>query len=316
MADRMSSSGDEVPVERRQRAESESDDAELGRKAQPVQDSRVLIRSVDKIAIKSQASSCMVLPEYDPGYSAMVGLGLADHDVDDDALFGHRRIGTPSLNELDQRPVALLETDSKADDCDGETPDDADFYGFNPADTGYIEDWENEPHSGGTEEDLEENGPLVSEYEIMQMEYDAQAADESSDEEEVATAAEQISVVGSHPNVDPLISDPIGAPPAPGPTKRNYKIQPFPMTISHRSLLQGSVSPGPSKHTRPTGESKLAVSRLSPKFISRPVRRIRPSPFAALLKKRGVEERSDVSETDETRLKVDELEDDIESWSG
>ncbi|KAG8764168.1 hypothetical protein FRC11_003024 [Ceratobasidium sp. 423] len=173
----------------------------------------------------------------------------------------------------------------------------------------YLEGRENKPQSQGSVDDSEEGWPLVSEYEAMQAEYDALAADEPSDDESGPAEQHQVTIPqqGSEaehsvPEVDSATST------MPEPLKRAPRIQPFPMKVSRHS-----------PDTTAPGENQPALTRLSPKFVSQPTRYVRPSPFAALLKKRFKDYPNAAgmaSKGQEDAAAVEGREDEIESWSG
>lgn len=202
----------------------------------------------------------------------------------------------PNVDELDQT------------DLDGNS---------HTADT-YLEDWKNESQSKGTTDELEEeNMLLVSEYEYTQAENDALAADEPSDEESGPTEQPQViasqqgsGVEHSVPKVDnaaPIIPEPIG---------RSPQIHDFLMKVSRRSPVRDTTVPG---------EKQPVPARLSPKFVPQPSRHVRPSPFAALLKKRFKDYPNQLDpNTAEPGgqadawgdAAVEDQEDEIEPWSG
>jgi hypothetical protein len=168
---------------------------------------------------------------------------------------------------------------------------------FDPADTGYLDDWEDEPHSESTEDEFEESGILAPEYEVMQAEEDELAVSEPLDESDVGgtPAASQDNTMAT-PQTPQTNSNPVE------PLSRNPKISPFPMSVSHRTSNQEATK----RHE--------TMAKLSPKFASQPTRHMRPSPFAALLKSRR-EQASNI-EVESNQVEREDVEDDIESWPG
>lgn len=191
---------------------------------------------------------------------------------------------------LDQlHPLDTIVEVSAVDENEAPSVIDSDM--SDPADTGYLDDWQGEPHNESTEEDLEESGILVPEYEDMQAEEDEVAANEPSEddapEQDMKNVLREELILGT-----------------PEPPQRNPSIRPFPMSISRRSC-------SPDKEVVIKGDT---MTKLSPKFASQLTRRVRPSPFAALLKKR----REETSTVEGTKGQNEHgiVEDEIESWPG
>ncbi|KAG8734308.1 hypothetical protein FRC10_011767 [Ceratobasidium sp. 414] len=141
---------------------------------------------------------------------------------------------------------------------------------FDQIDVGLFEYWQD----GDMEDDLEGEIPTP---EPIQVEEDELAADESQESSTIPLPEVQ---------VEPGATTP----------KRNFPIAPFPVSISRRT---------PDHHASAKLET---MAKFSPKFVAQTTRRIRPSPFAHLLKSRQGQASSVEAMTQEGP------EDDIESW--
>ncbi|KAG8716973.1 hypothetical protein FRC08_008433 [Ceratobasidium sp. 394] len=183
---------------------------------------------------------------------------------------------SPGVSHL-LEPIA--EALSEADDED--LPDSDNFDQF---DVELFEDWRDEP----MEDDLEEGGMLAPE---IRDEEDELAADEPPEEE-----VSKIPAGSPGGSTIPLAQ--VKVEPGAGATsKRNRPIAPFPVSISRRT---------PDSRDAPAKPETM--TKLSPKFVAQPARRVRPSPFAHLLKNRW-DQASSVEGTTQGGP-----EDEIESW--
>ncbi|CAE6461700.1 unnamed protein product [Rhizoctonia solani] len=163
----------------------------------------------------------------------------------------------------------------------------------------------------GVEQDIinefEEDEPLVSDYYVIQEDYDMLAADEPSDDESWLTGQHQATTLrqGSEdghpvPEVDYGASTIFETP------KRGPKIQPFPMKVSRLDPVRDATAPD---------ENQPMLSRLAPKFIPQSSRHVRPSPFAALLKKQ-LKDHPDAVGAKGQHDAAEDHEDEIEPWLG
>ncbi|KAG9074020.1 hypothetical protein FS749_014466 [Ceratobasidium sp. UAMH 11750] len=185
----------------------------------------------------------------------------------------YRSPGAP--HSLEPIAEALPEAD------DEDLPDSDNFDQF---DVELFEDWRDEP----MEDDLEEGGMFAPE---MRDEEDELAVDESP-EEEVSK------IPAGSPGGSTIPPAQVKVEPGTGATsKRNRPIAPFPVSISHRTL---------DHHDAPAKPETM--TKLSPKFVAQPARRVRPSPFAHLLKSRWNQASSDEGAAQGGP------EEDIESW--
>ncbi|KAJ1304825.1 hypothetical protein OPQ81_005960 [Rhizoctonia solani] len=170
----------------------------------------------------------------------------------------------------------------------------------------YLEDWENGSQSEATVDDFEDR-PLVSEYEAMQVECGALAANEPSDDENGPTGQHRVTTSQQDPEIEHSVLDAEKETSAvPVTPRRNPKVQPFPMNVSRRSA---ATSP---KKLQPT------LTRLSPKFVSQPSRHVRQSPVVASLRKRFKDHMNAVKSKDDQgyATALEDGDDEIESWSG
>ncbi|CAE7177353.1 unnamed protein product [Rhizoctonia solani] len=107
----------------------------------------------------------------------------------------------------------------------------------------HLEDHEKEYQSDDAIDELEESDPLVSEYEVVQEDYDVLAADEPSDDEggpteqHQATARQGSQWEHSVPDMVDAASKMLEAP------KRDPRIQPFPMKVSCHSPVPNPTAP-------------------------------------------------------------------------
>ncbi|KAG9084608.1 hypothetical protein FRC06_003978 [Ceratobasidium sp. 370] len=197
-----------------------------------------------------------------------------------------------SASQVDNSPVyqpqgashtsePISKTSSEADNQDLPNSDD-----FDQIDVELFEDWRGEP----TEDDFEEGGIPAS---GMQAEEDDLAADEipEVDVNEIpAPFPEGPTIALAQVKMEPGAT-------ATATGKRNLPIAPFPESVSRHTSDHHDASARPEM-----------MAKLSPKFVAQPARRIRPSPFAHLLKNR----RDQVSSVELTTRGGPE--DDIESW--
>ncbi|KAG9073977.1 hypothetical protein FS749_014517 [Ceratobasidium sp. UAMH 11750] len=183
---------------------------------------------------------------------------------------------SPGVSHL-LEPIA--ETLSEADD---EEPPDSD--NFDQIDVELFEDWRDE----SMEDDLEGGGMLAPE---MWDEEDELAADEPPEEE-----VSKIPAGSPGGSTIPLAQVKV-EPDAGAISKQNRPIAPFPVSISRRT-----------PDSRDTPAKPETMTKLSPKFVAQPARRVRPSPFAHLLKNRW----DQASSAEGTAQGGPE--DDIESW--
>ncbi|KAF8609046.1 hypothetical protein BDV93DRAFT_602902 [Ceratobasidium sp. AG-I] len=165
------------------------------------------------------------------------------------------------------------------------------------------------------EEDASETG--LDEGAALELALGEQTANEPpSDEETESSQSLPIPGESQKPRID-----------TPRPSQqlppRNPNTRPFPISIGHYVPLQETVK---VKQEKLKGEMKakeeekkgegttttVTMTKLSPKFASKPVRRARPCPFAAIAKRR--EEQRSAAGGSVEKKKV--LEDDIESWPG
>ncbi|KAL5631227.1 hypothetical protein ACGC1H_006914 [Rhizoctonia solani] len=272
VADNMSSSGDEDLV--RQQTNKRADLPEAERAANsPVTrnassfglpEERVLNTLSEGLALSEHSNGLAVTPgQYTrtlgPGHRAELQLAksLATGRLAQNVAGTHTTSSVLGVSENDRSSDELAPTN-----LDG---------GFDMADT-YLEDREKKYQRENMMDEFEENEALVSEYEVMQEEYDVLAADEPSDDESWLAESQR----GSEAEHSVLEGDNAASIMHQAP-RRDPRIQAFPMKLSQRSPVRDTTAPG---------ENQPILSRLLPKFVSQPSRHVRPSPFAALLKKR------------------------------
>ncbi|KAF8712235.1 hypothetical protein RHS03_01075, partial [Rhizoctonia solani] len=173
----------------------------------------------------------------------------------------------------------------------------------------YAEGPENESQIEDSASCFEDDRSLLSEYEATQAECDTLAAGEPSDSEDGTMEQHEGPASFQGPDVERSaaeINNSLSVNEI-GPPKKNPKIQPFPMKASRRSLTAEAIAPD---------RDQSRFNRRSPKFVSRPPKRVRPSPFAALLEKRFKEYPKDVVELKDQTVVDEGDRDEIESWSG
>ncbi|KAG9122991.1 hypothetical protein FRC07_000387 [Ceratobasidium sp. 392] len=166
----------------------------------------------------------------------------------------------PPVNQLLDEPHTLTpiaEASSEANDED--LPDSENF---NQIDVELFEDWRDEPE----EDDLEGNGALNLGNDLTQTEEDELAADDEAGEVLTPLPEDRIATL-----VEAKAEPNTAATP-----KRNPSIAPFPVSVSRRA----------SSDRNEFSANSETMAKLSPKFVARPARRVRPSPFAHLLKNR------------------------------
>ncbi|KAG8703405.1 hypothetical protein FRC09_004184 [Ceratobasidium sp. 395] len=164
----------------------------------------------------------------------------------------------PSVDQLSNEPHTLapiLEVSSEANEEDLPNSEN-----LNQIDMELFEDWRDEP-----EEDDLEGTTLDPEHGFTLAEQDELAADEEAGKVHIPLPQ------GSAPFIQDK-QEPIAV----ANQKRNLPIAPFPVSSSRQAE---------SEHKDPSTSSEV-MTKLSPKFAVRSARRVRPSPFAHLLKKR------------------------------
>ncbi|KAG9124595.1 hypothetical protein FRC07_011014 [Ceratobasidium sp. 392] len=188
----------------------------------------------------------------------------------------------PSMNTLLDEPHTLTPIAEASSEVNDEDLPDSE--NFNQIDVELFENWRDEPD----EDDLEGNGALDPEYNLIQTEGVELAADDE---------AGQVLVPLPEGQTAPLVEVKAELNTTATP-KRNLPIAPFPVSVSRRA---------PSDRDESSAKPETMI-KLSPRFVARPARQVRPSPFAHLLKNRR-EPAPNVEGT------VDQgTEDDIEPW--
>ncbi|CAE6510554.1 unnamed protein product [Rhizoctonia solani] len=302
VADHMSSSGDEGLV--RQQANERVDPPETVR--------AVVTRSASSLGLPGEKALTTLLEPSGRSNDQSAAPGLYMNALDPDSWMKPKLAKSLATGGLEDCPTGAQTTATPELGAPNSGSCDIELYqtnlddNFDLEDT-YLEDWENKPQSQGSVDNSEKDEPLVSEYEVMQTKYDALAADEPSDDEngpaeqQVTIPQQGYEIEHSVPEVGGTIST------MPEPLKRTPRIQPFPMKISRHC-----------PDTTTPGEDQPVLTKLSPKFVSQPTRYVRPSPFAALLKKRFKDRPNAVMNSKgwEDMAAVEGREDEIESWSG